>query len=461
LNNIFNIRLKASVITAGFFSCIVFGTSCKEKSFTNADVIPEIDNINTFEWVGENFGFTTQYDDSLLTNDVNYTLAALGNVNDPYFGNTRAGIYFQVAVPHLGFAFPDNMIVDSGVVSIPYFISNTGVVPFYGDTSSVVKWNVHRVTGDFEYASDKKYYASDSVAYDANALGSVTTKIGNLLDTFVLGNGDTVRNLLRIKLDKQFVQEVADIPEDNTGESFELQKILKGFYITPDHNFNTSNVLGMLILDKGSKASYELAQFTIYYHEQGTGTVRKIELPYKNIESLWFNRIRRSYTNAPANAFLNRTQADSAVIQSKPGIKTDLTIALDNTIGNVLVHKSDITLTVLKTGQDDIFRVPTQLIVKGINENNEEYDLLDFSSTSGYEYIQAQPVVETVDGVDLIRYHINIPRETQLLLAKGASQLKLRVYASNAHPGFYRAVFGGSKNAENYKPKMSIVYSKK
>ncbi len=461
MTTLFPLRKKALAMTAGFFSCLIIGfSSCKERGISGADAIPEVDNINTFEWEGQDLSFVTFYKDSLWTNDYNYSLATVGNITDPYFGKTYGGVYFQVAVPILGFQFPDDIIVDSSVVSVPLFANAANRTVAYGDTNTTITFNAYRITDNFVYDASKRYFAHDSLAYQAQALGSTTATMQQIKDSITLNNGTTVNNLLRIKLNNAFTQELASLPASQTGLSATFQEYFKGFYIAPSTPAS-GNYLGVFILDQGSVASYKLAQLTFYYHTADDTTTKKFEFPFNNTLCAWFNAIRKDYSGFPAQRFTMPTPTDSVIVQSAPGIATDVTIQLDTNIGAAIVHKATLQLTTLQVGSDDAFTPPIQLIVKGLNDNGEEYDLMDFNNASGYEFIGGIPSREEVNGNTLVRYYINLPREIQWSLAQKKNNVKLRIYASSTHPGIYRAIFGGTQNDADHKASFKMVYSKK
>src|SRR5690606_34196330 len=168
-------------MVVGFFSCITI-IGCKEKQTISADLIPPVDNINTFEINDFDLNISVQKHDSLLTNDDNYMLMALGKINnDPYFGTTNAGIYMQFQMPNLNFTFPEGNY-DSVILSVPYYINTNKNYVVYGDTSASMiplKLNAYQILDPFEYNRFKSYFSFDSLSTHHSPIGSGTYTLKN------------------------------------------------------------------------------------------------------------------------------------------------------------------------------------------------------------------------------------------------------------------------------------------
>lgn len=459
-NKLFN-RKKALYLYVGFFSCMVVGTACKEKSLSNADAIPEVDNIHTFAWSADSISVTNSYVDSLLTNDINYPLAAIGKIaNDPFFGKTNAGLYVQFSTPSVDFSFPENAQVDSAVLSIPYYVplSNPAAKLFFGDTSKPLMVNVHRITEPWTYDKDKKYYSNNSLSYNTQPLVQQQVAINALFDSLTLGNGDQVKNLLRIKLPDAFTNELVSLdPLVHYTTVLKFHEYFPGFYITADPNSNT-DVLGMFNINDGSRMDYNYAQITFYYKNDNDSVTRKIGFPYRESNSAWFNSIERNYQGVAAQNYLQTRKADSLVLQSAPGLASIVEIPI-NRLPNSIVNKAELTLTMQNVGGENYYLPPNQLIVRGVDEDGKEYNIADYFPTNGFEYIGGGSIVEELNGSTVIRYRLNFPRELQKAKDEGKQVLKLKVSSTIAHPGFYRAVFHGPGANEGLRPQLSVIYS--
>ncbi|MEN9525507.1 MAG: hypothetical protein RLZZ256_891, partial [Bacteroidota bacterium] len=98
----------ARPIVSGKFHVIYFGlltlvalSSCtriNESTQLGGDLIPPVDNINTFEAF-----LTTEADNRNLLDTTKVYFndeLALGHINDPEFGSTHADAYFNISHPN-------------------------------------------------------------------------------------------------------------------------------------------------------------------------------------------------------------------------------------------------------------------------------------------------------------------------------------------------------------------------
>lgn len=464
------LRKRAFAVYAGFFSCLsVFTFSCKERTITDADLIPPIDNINTFE--SNDFAISSKsfYEDSLLTNDASYMLASVGSItDDPFFGKTYGGVYFQIALPYLSFSFGTGAIVDSSILTIPYYMGSPFIA--YGDTSTTgvdMKVNAHAITGDFEYDATKLYYSYDSVAYDVNPIASGTFRMQDFKDTVALANGDTLQNVMRMKMNNAFTQSFANAGDAVFENNGAFKQFFKGVYVAPSFT-QPGDFLGLFRLDGGAKADYGNAAITFFYRKPSDTAIYKAQFAFKPGSNSFFNKISRSYNGYPARQFLNNHSKDSIVIQGAPGIYTDISIDFSaSNIPKSIINKATLQLTVLKVGKDDIYKYPTQLIMVGVDENGVEYPLadrlnqVDSNSNLGMAFLGGTPKIVSINNTDYARYEINIPREIQRLIFADKTKLTLRVYATTAYPGFFRMVADGQNGHADTKAKFNVIYSLK
>lgn len=455
-------RKKALALYAGFFSCLVIGgISCKERNIGTTDAIPQVDNIHTFETGTDAITLQSLYDDSLVTNDYTHLVGSIGKIDDPFFGKSVAGLYFQVSLPNVLFAFPSDAVMDSSVVSLPYYISTTGRRYVYGDTTQSITFNAYRITDAFEYNLDKALYAHDSLGYDRSPLGSRTVTYREMLNPSVLANGDTFTDVLRIRLSSAFTNEIAALdPDVYFPASAEFKKYFPGFYIAAAPQ--PGNMFGLFTLLDGSRTGESsTANLTFYYHTTSDATPKKAVFSFANNNCAWFNSIRKDYNGYPASAYRQASNIDSVILQGAPGIKTDIRIAIPQSLPKSVIHKAELELTLLDPGASNKFIHPVQLIVKALDADGNEHDVLDKVGRPGFEYIGGWPDTVIANGNTLVRYKINIPRELQKQLDEGATSLTLRVYPTTAHPGFYRGILGGPGSGDVYKPKFNIIYSVK
>ncbi|WP_411766385.1 DUF4270 domain-containing protein [Winogradskyella sp. A3E31] len=122
--NTYKIALRylflTTLILTGFISC--------DKDFAGieSDIINE-GNATNFDTNSETYDVISYTDvlGPVQTNSLPYNF--LGYYDDPYYGTTTASIVTQVSSALLDPTFGENAVLDSVVLTIPYFSSNVGV----------------------------------------------------------------------------------------------------------------------------------------------------------------------------------------------------------------------------------------------------------------------------------------------------------------------------------------------
>jgi hypothetical protein len=465
LKTTFHNHLKAFTLCAGFFSLV----ACKEKSTIKPDLVPDVDNINTFEVNDLAISVKNTHFDSLITDSYGYPLMAIGGItNDPFFGRIMAGAYIQFIPPAANFTFPTGVVMDSTVISLPY-LSFSYADTNRTDNSHALKLRAYEITDNFGDTS-VKYYAISKLAYNPLPVGTGTITIKSLYDTVKLASGDSVNHLLRMRVDGLNDRFKNMSPADLASTTAFLAQF-KGIYLAPDTTV-AQNTLAYFGLTTGSStgiANYDRAQLECYYHTATDPKLLKAFFKFNTSYSSFFNGIYRNYTGAPALTYYNSQTAnhDSLLMEGYPGFRADLTIKIDNKIPPSVINKATITLTALKVGDDNRFSAPPQLIVTAVNDDGTERvvsDMLNNDGTaneSGPDFIGGAATKVTINGTDFVRYTLNIPREVQKAISAGKTELKLRLASTVTYPGSFRMVVNGPNSSnQDTKLKFNVIYTK-
>lgn len=462
----FHKNLKAFTLCAGFFSLV----ACKEKSSINPDLIPDVDNINTFEVNNLTMSVKNSYYDSLQTNVSTYPLVGVGGIsNDAFFGKTTAGAYMQFIPPDINFTFPANSTFDSAVISMPY-VSFSYADTVSSNSSHVLKLKAYEITDNFALGDGStSYFSFNRLAYNTTAVGSGTISMASLVDTaLILSSGDTVKRLLRMRVDG-IIPKFKNLSDNNLISSAEVfLNNFQGIYLGPDTTQTQNTIAYFALGGIGTTANYDRAQLELYYHVPSDTKLYKTFFKFNTAYCSFFNGIYRNYNGVKAlDYFLNQTvDRDSLLMQGYPGFRSDLTVKLDK-IPPSVINKAQIIITALKTGDDARFNAPKQLIVTTVSDDGTEKfvaDLLNNDGTtnsSGQAFVDGAAKTVSIGGVDYIQYTLNIPREFQRAVSAGQTELKLRLASSVIYPGANRMVADGpnSTNA-NTRLKLNIIYTK-
>ncbi len=460
-------NLKAFTLCAGFFSL----AACKEKSAVKPDLIPGVDNIHTFEVANFEMGIKNTYYDSIWTSDYNYQIVTIGGItNDPFFGKTMAGLYFQIVPPAANFTFPAGVIIDSSVLSVPYMNFAYGDTS-YTDLSHALHLKAYQITDPFSISDNRKYYAFDKVAYNSTPIGSAVIPLKALRDTVTLGNGDSIGRMLRIKMNENLNTQFVTMDPANLASGTAFMNFFQGIYLGPDTTA-TQNTLGSFVLSAGSLiANYASAQLEFYYRSTTDTTKKRAFFRFDPTICNFYNNIYRNYNGVPVAQYKNNQTAnrDSIVLQGYPGFRSDITIKIDSTtLPAAVINKAELRITVLKTGDDNRFIPPPQLIVRGFKADGTERQVADILNgddstinSSGAAFVGGTATTVQIGSIQYVQYKLNIPRELQRVMSAGQSELKLRLSIPTAYQGVFRMVAAGPNNSNpDTKLRFDVIYTK-
>jgi len=238
------LSIRKNQLMLATWGVVLFLTACtriNESTNLGGDLIPPVDNINTFEAY-----LPTEADNRFLldTTKVYYNDdLALGQINDPEFGSIHADAYFNVSHPNY-FFYPyynrDSVKVDSVVLSLSYQAS-------YGDTNSNLTLRVFEIsqTAGFNDTTLYKYDHPD-FATTGPELGNKSFQVKRLSDSIrFIQKRDTSKlaNVIRIRLDTNFGRRLVNYDTSNTvngayrNDSI-FKRLFRGFAVKADLSGN-------------------------------------------------------------------------------------------------------------------------------------------------------------------------------------------------------------------------------
>lgn len=448
----------------------LLNTGCNEGSIIKADVAPGSNALDPTT-VTDDFNIIskTTYSGRVITSDKVdgvRVIQGLGHIEDPFFGKTNAGIYFQVLPTTNDFSFTADgtETLDSAVLILPY----TGFS--WGNTGAPKNqtFTVYRVTEPMSVETD--YYNNDGVIVDRANPISLPTEINldrALKDTPFVTNENAAYKHLRIPLTNAFAQEMRSLIGTAAYENeANFLNTLNGLYVEPDST-KGGDLLSYFFMD--GNENYARASIAFYYREAGSSETKVAFFNYVRDKTANYNKITRNYTGTPVQNLFesytnNPTVSDDRIaVQNGPGASIDLTIQNIDKIPLSAILKAEIVISQITTGNAaDSLVTPARLNIKGIDEAGAEYDIQDLQSSS------ATAAVALVDGNkrfekdsngdDIIRYRLNIPRELQKAITDGRNELHLRITSAKGFPGAYRLVAGGRGHSTNG-IQFNVVYS--
>ncbi|WP_229655035.1 DUF4270 family protein [Flavobacterium sp. LC2016-23] len=170
--------------------------------------------------------------DSLVTS--NQSRILIGNYDDPIFGKVKSDSYFQLqsdtySLPSAG---SDTQAVNYVFDSISMILKYNNY--FYGDTTKVQTFNIHRVLQKIKpNTDDNSFYNNSTLNYDAASLGYVSYK-----------PRPVEKDSINIKMDPVFGSEIFQrIKKREITDFTSFTEYLKGLVLVPSVS-NSASIIG-------------------------------------------------------------------------------------------------------------------------------------------------------------------------------------------------------------------------
>ncbi len=413
--------MKQKNIAAAFVfvlvSSITLLISCKkinESTTLGSDLIPVVDNINTFDTTLDVLAYNDIFNNSNDSSASSYTeVQYLGQItNDPLFGSTDARMFLQLKPGFYKHSFlnrPDSLELDSIVLVLDY-------VNTYGDTvqpqtvrvfeiaqsSSFKKSALDSIynptTQQFQvYSYDTAYkYRQNSIAYQnpGMPLGQKTFVPSQLKDSVKVYK-DTTAKQLRIKLDNAFGRRLLDYDSSTVNGRINAY--------SSDSAFN-SNFKGFALEATGGNAvlGFSLTgantKLAIYYKDKGNNRPQAdwdttvTYFTFSTSLSASANYIQRDYTSTPWYATAGDNVPDNNIfIQNTPGTYAKLSVPGLAGLNSRVVHLAQLIVEQDYTNiSDSLFYAPLSMMLDAWDPSISKYRTIPYdlqaTSTGSFGY---------------------------------------------------------------------------
>jgi Domain of unknown function (DUF4270) len=491
--------LSAIVILLTFFAA---NSGCSKLDTTDigSDLIPAVDNVNTFETIlSINATQGIFNDSSIVTNTEDHVLGRIGN--DPVFGTTTANIYAQfkpVFFPYYYLGTTDTLV---GFDSVVLCLSYKG---FWGDNTIPMKLDVKEVALNAGTLWDS-LGQDRNVNYappTGNLLGSATVDVRNVGNYVVYANKkDSVKNHVRIKLtNSAFTSMLYSLDSAQSSPK-------NGFYSDSVFRKNFQNGLAIIASNSNGLMYTNLTdsstRLEVHYRKRSAGVYDTTFTSFKMISadastakhSVTVNNIVRNRAGFPVST----PSSDAIYLQTSPGTYANLKIPALDTLSNRIVHRAEIIIEQVPVNfqTDTIFSVPDFLYLDLADTTtgtpkwkpvyfdlnpNVLYDP-DFKTASfypgaaGIDYFYHGGYARNkndVFGNSIKYYNFNITRYLQQLVTKHTPNYTLRLSApyKYSYPQYIAGAISGNNSIAkgrvkvgsgtntNYRMRLRIIYSK-
>ena len=501
-------RRILSFLISGFLFVSFINVSCNKLDTTDigGDVLPAVDNVRTFADTLQ--VITTQGvffpDTTVVTRTDDH---AIGFTNDPVFGTTTAGAYFQFK-PNF---FPYYLGNPGDTISL-YNLYNTGYDSvvlclkyrgYFGDTTQPLQLDLLEV-------SDLNFRDQVNKPNDVNykpatgrLLGGTTVTVSSLRDTVhYFNNKDVSVNVIRIRITdagwlNRFFQ--MDSVSFHTGvNAYYSDSVYRRFYnglaVVPRPGGTGNELLYINLADVSSRLE-------VHYRKRNNGTPVDTVFSALGLNSDYFGTPTYRSSNSANNIVRNRPALPSGdqeiYLQTNPGTYANLKIPGLTGITNRIVHRAELIVEQIPDPAMTTFKPPNYLYLdlkdSGVT-NKWKPIYFDLNPAASYDPDYKNPFAVPyypASGVDNFYfggyrrdkkdqfgnttsyYNFNITKYVQDMATNHRTNYDLRLFSpfTFTYPQYAGTTFnygnsiaygrvkvGGGNNA-NYKMKLRIVYS--
>jgi hypothetical protein len=437
------------------FSC----RKINESTSLGDDLIPPIDNINTFDTLLDVLVFNDTF--SLATDSSTYTPAYnhyVGMIsNDPFFGKTDARFYLQLKPNFFPFTFsgrPDSLHLDSIVLVLNY-------ADVYGDTTADQTVNVYEIAQSSAFSdtisnNDGYLLRKNDISY-AGLLGSRSFK-PLILNDSVKAYKDTTVGQLRIRLDDAFGQRILAY-DTAAGQAFRSDSLFDTFF----KGFALESTSGNALM--GFSLSAANTKLAIYYRDDnGDAPVAKWDtlVNYMSFTALSASAqfVKRDYSGTPVEAAAGvNTPANIVYLQGTPGTFATVRIPGLPALNNRIVHRAELIMEQLYDVSDSTFQVPGGLYLDAYDANitpagyrTIPYDMLfDANSNPNHSVFGVYPFrAKDPMGNSINVWRFNMTRYVQHLVNDTEPYYDLRLTAPLYLEDYFR--LGGPSSTSTKVP---------
>ncbi len=494
-------RLYIAGLAAFFF----FSQGCTKIDSTElgADLIPAVDNVNTFEDLLTIDAFREQNVDSTkISRAEPHVLGAINN--DPVFGKTRADIFLELKPTFFPYFFGSARDTIDAVSkpgtrfdSVFLCLAYTG---FYGDTSKPQHLSVYqldRATSNFTDTVAHYLNFQPNKPYLGNKIGETTVYQPDLKKLTYFGTSprDSITNQIRIKLTPAFLATLTsgDTSANGLNNFYRndslFQEKFKGFAVVADGN-NDAN--GLFYINLAAAAT----RLEVHYIAINANVKDTFYSNFAMATGATFNVTPSANANfiqrdTSVSEFPNNVDANALYIQSAPGSAINLHIPQLATLTNRIIHRAEIIIEQIPgTAGNNVLTPPNYLYldIKDTSTTNRYKPLYyDLSPSEFYNpdnrtnsFFPSNGIDENYYGGFLktktdalgtrATYTFNLTRYVQNLVTRGGTNYNFRVYAPynlnyygftlvyKNNLAFGRVKIGNGSNA-NYRLRMRIVWS--
>lgn len=471
--------------------------SCNKFDTTNIgyDLIPEVDNVNTF---ADTLDIVTTQGvfDGLLKDTSRMSLTeeyVMGKVNDPLMGGTEARLFLQLKPPfypyYIGTQPRDTVVQpDSVVLCLSY-------KAFWGDSSQPLQFQVYEVSEDAHGEWDS-VLNTRTINYAPILNGPIspvkTVDIRNMDQFTRVGKLDSVNNQIRIRLNDAF------------RDSLFRRDTVRNKAFLADSLFRFFNNGFAVICQSGNALVYvnlleAQTRLELHYKKKNGGPVDTVYSNFYFNSGLLGETIRRS--SLANNIVRTRNPLPAGdqqlYLQTTPGTFATLQIPGLSQYSNRIIHRAEVQVSQIPDPiNDPVYSESPYLYMDLVDTGTSKWKPIYYDLNPGTfydpDYKTGLPFFPSNGEIDFIYfggflrkrvtpsgvqayYTLNITRHVQQIVTRGTRNYSFRLWPAHSFsypqysPGlipfknpmaYGRVRVGGGANPDPaYRMRLRVIYS--
>lgn len=357
---------QQSLVLRSLSACLfglLFLASCKkvnDATELGGDLIPPVDNINTFDTTLEVLSYNQPFDTGDTARSEYRDQHFIGNIsNDPLFGSSSGTLFLQLK-PQV-FIKPFQFTDKNKIVGIDSVVLVLGYQSVYGDSTLPLNIQVYEIDQSSGFTADSLYLVNQNNFTYGNAVSSLQTILPTTLNDSVKLFREAAKNQVRLRLNNDFGDRLLRYDSTNaylSDSAFNTR--FKGFAVRPENKSMGNALVGVSLADSNTK----LAIYYRYTSGSNTLDTAVTYFRFNTSTSASANYIERDRTGSEFAAVAGDNTPDEMVyIQNTPG--TYATLKVPELIGfsNRIVHRAELTLEQIHDPLSNIFSTPSLLFL--------------------------------------------------------------------------------------------------
>lgn len=437
--------LTKALLSLALASQVLLSCTKVKSTDIGVELLPAIDNINTFDTTLEIVSVNRLFGDSaipLVGKD--FQLRAMEHVlgsisDDPLFGTSTASIFMEMRPPFYPYHFEnvkDSLFLDSVVLCLKW--NRT-----FGDTNALQRVNVFKCLNIIR--TDTSYNTNVNFRF-GTLLGSRSFRPRELDDS-LFPFGQRIRNQLRIRLSDAFGRELLAL-DSSRGQPYwsdsSFREYLRGFAIMPEGPTGGLQPNALM----GFSPSDTITQLALYYRAVKNGRMDTLYRRFK-FDNLPIggnaNRVVRDHTGSELQRHLSGggPRGDSLIhIQTAPGSYAILRIpgiqAFKAIKGNVIVNLAEVVMEQVPDtrfpGIDGVMSVPERLYMDFLDTTTNTQTPFLTDAFDGGTFVPqlfggAPRFTRDPSGVSTASYRFYITRYLQNIITRNTGNFPIYLYA--------------------------------